>query len=273
MGSPLLVIGRGSARARRSPFEPWFSGLRGFGPRTGGHHRRSATPGRARHRERPSAGRLEGAGRARRARPAPRRGVRGWAKRGGPADAGPIAPSAAPPPGPSVLRIRGLLNVSARRASAGLESGEAPAARARSSFPALRRARSRPRPRADPPALLCPRRLRSSFTGLARYVFIGSPLLGGGSGSSGVVSTPVDSKPTGEIAALALRRVGALPVEHRGLQTGDESTSHANELSVAVASAVTRSHLVAPIGSLITGNDSTVVTVTCQGRIPVTMKP
>ena len=101
MRSPLLVIGRGSARARRSPFEPWFSGLRGFGPRTGGHRHRSATPGRARHRERPSAGRLEGAARARRARPAPRRDVRGWAKRGGPADAGPIAPSAAPPPGPA----------------------------------------------------------------------------------------------------------------------------------------------------------------------------
>jgi hypothetical protein len=67
-------------------------------------------------------------------------------------------------------------------------------------------------------------------------------LLGSGSVSSGVVSTPVDSKPTGEIAALALRHVGALWIEHRGLQTGDDSTSHATELSVAVASAVTRSH-------------------------------
>jgi len=64
-----------------------------------------------------------------------------------------------------------------------------------------------------------------------------------GSVSSGVVSTPVDSKPTGEIAALALGRVGALWIEHRGLQTGDESTSDASELSVAVASAVNRSHL------------------------------
>ena len=61
-------------------------------------------------------------------------------------------------------------------------------------------------------------------------------------GSSGVASTPVDSKPTGEIAALALRRVGASPVEHRGLQTGHESTSRSNEISVAGASAVARSH-------------------------------
>ena len=225
MGSPLLVIGRGSAQARRSPFEPRFSGLRGFGPRTGGHHRRSATPGRARHRERPSAGRLEGAGRARRARPAPRRGVRDWAKRRGPSG-WPECTISRSTARPSVLRIRGLLNVSARRASAGLESGEAPAARARSSFPALNRARSRPRPRADPPALLCPRRLGSSFTALARYVFIGSPL------SRQWIGTHPASRLPRSIRSRRARSPSSTagpcrrpPDRARGPQTGDESTS------------------------------------------------
>ena len=244
MGSPLLVIGPGSARARRSPFEPWFSGLRGFGPRTGGHRHRSATPGRARRRQRPSVGRLEGAGRARRARPAPRRGVRGGAKRGGPADAGPIARSAAPRPGPACFASVGCSTP--RR--------EGPA---RGSSPA-RRLRQGPgralRPggaqavglAAEPTRWLC---VALAVRGRHSRAWRGKRSLGLPSfsavdrGSSGVASTPVDSKPTGEIAALALRRVGASPVEHRALQTGHESTSRSNEISVAVASAVARSHL------------------------------